>query len=254
MAQAISLERFHQSNISLLRGQWEKVLATGGFIIIVLIQMSVAGSFYLLRRHLWYDEILTHTLVTDPDFGHALRGLASGVETHPPTLYAMLRLFTWATGGATEVTLRLFPFLCIGIAFWGIYLVLRRSFSPLPAFGAVLALWCHPLVVVQAFEARSYAPWLAGISWFTYLLGRCRRPRIGLVSRILLASSAAFVCLIHYFGVISVGLVTAFEILARRRAGAPLSAGLASVAVGPVALLACFPLLLRQRAAMSVPT
>ncbi len=254
MMHTVSLDHPQHLRVALAFRGREFFLAITALVVLVLGQMRVADSFYLLHRHFWYDEILTQTLVSDPDFGHAMRGLAAGIETHPPTLYILLRAFTGLVGGPNEVTLRLFSLLATLTALAGLYLLLRQSFSPLAAFVTLLAIWCHPVVVVQAFEARFYTPLLAGVVWYTYFLLRVREADAGRVWRVLVGVAAVYVCTVHYFGIIALSLVTAGELLARRWAGVPWWKGLTPAALGPLALLTCLPLLLRQRAAMSVAT
>jgi hypothetical protein len=254
MMHTVSLNPPRPLRVAIMFRGREFFLALAGLVVLVVGQMRVADSFYLLRRNFWYDEILMQTLVSDPDFGHAMRGLAAGIETHPPTLYILLRAFTGLAGGANEVTLRLFSLLATLTALAGLYLLLRQSFSSLVSFVTLLAIWCHPVVVVQAFEARFYTPLLAGVVWYAYSLLRVREPEAGRAWRVLVGVAAVYVCTVHYFGIIALGLVTAGELLARRWAGVHWSKGLAPAALGPLALAACLPLLLRQRAAMSVAT
>src|SRR5262249_2170405 len=139
-------------------------------------QIILSNCTYLLQRHFWLDEIYTQTLVSDPDLGHAMAALAGGVETHPPTLYALLRLYTALLGGASEVTLRTFALLSVIGALLGLYVGLRTVYGSLVALTPVLAIWGHGLVVHHAFEARFYGPLLAGAVWFAYFLNRARVP------------------------------------------------------------------------------
>jgi hypothetical protein len=217
-------------------------------------QLRVAGSGYLLRRNFWLDELYTLTLVSDPDWTHSLRALAGGVETHPPTLYALLRVFTFFLGECDEVALRSFALLALFVALLGLYVSLRQAYAPLVAFTAILALWGHGLVVKHAFEARFYGPWLAATVWFAFVLARARLAERRLGPHLALALCSLLVCTIHYFGIISLTLVTGFELLFHRRPGKARWPTVLAVAAGPVALLACLPLLLGQRAAISVPT
>src|SRR5262249_7225550 len=129
-----------------------------------------ANAAYLFARHFWIDEIFAFTLVADPDPVHALRALAGGVDMNPPMLYLLLRGFTLLTGGPGEIVFRVFASLSILLALLGIYLLLRRAYTPRVAFTAVLLLECHPLILTHAFEARFYGPWLAAIVWFAYAL------------------------------------------------------------------------------------
>lgn len=232
----------------------EMLYAVSVLIAVVLAQMAVAGGFSLVRRHFWVDEMFTQTLVADPDLGHALRALAGGLETHPPAFYLVLRGFTALAGGANEVTLRLFALLSVLTGLAGVYALLRQCFAPLVCFAALLAVWGHPLVVVHAFEARFYGPWLAGVVWFAYCLVRCREAGRSRWWDVLVGLAAVFVCTVHYFGIITLGLVLAFELWARRSARLSPWRGVTPAVLGPLALLACLPLLLHQRAAMTVPT
>src|SRR5262249_8144528 len=202
----------------------------------------------------WLDEIYTHTLTADPDLGHALRALAAGVETHPPTYYLLLRLFTAVYGECSETALRVFALLAVVVALIGLYVLLRMAFAPLAAFAGVLAVWGHGLVIHHAFEARFYGPWLAATVWFAYFLARCRVSAHRLRTDSLLAVSSLLLCTIHYFGIITLTLIVGFELCFHRSPGKFRASGWLAVMAGPVALLACVPLLLNQRAAFTVPT
>jgi hypothetical protein len=220
----------------------------------IALQVGLSGSTYLLQRHFWLDEIYTHTLVSDPDLGHALKALSGGVETHPPTLYALLRVFTTLSGGCNEIALRSFALLSVIGALLGLYVVLRTAYAPLVALTPVLAIWGHGLVVHHAFEARFYGPMLAGAIWFAYFLNRSRAPGARRPILVLLAVSSLFLCTIHYFGIISFGLVAAFELLFHRPVDRTPKAAWLAASLGPLALAACLPLLVSQRAAFTVPT
>lgn len=237
--------------------------ATGAEAIHVLLflglllaaQLAASWSFYLFARNFWVDELYTYTNVADPDVLHALRALAGGAENSPPTYHLFLRAFTLLTGGANEVTLRSFALLSVLVALLGVYVLVRRVYPALVAFTATLAVWSHPLILRHAFEARFYGPWLAALVWFCYFLSRSRDPEKSYVRNVMLAFSAMLVCTMHYFGIITFGLVMCGELLCRRSANAFPRPRLALASLGPVALLACVPLLLSQRAAyQTIPT
>jgi hypothetical protein len=71
---------------------------------------------------------------------------------------------------------------------------------------------------------------------------------------VLLGLSAVLVCIVHYFGVIILALVVGAEIVARRSMGTSRWSGLWPASLGPVALVACVPLMVSQRSAYTVPT
>jgi hypothetical protein len=163
-------------------------------------------------------------------------------------------VYTGLTSAADEVGLRLFSLLAAWLALVGVYVLVRRAFTPFPAFLAVLATLAHPLVIEYALEARGYILWLASAVWYAYFLHDALTARKRVVSGTLLGITAVLLCTVHWFGILSLGLITAAELLL---SGQPLRTWLRAllpVALGPIALLACLPLLMRQRAAFTVPT
>jgi hypothetical protein len=213
----------------------------------------VGDPFFLFHRNFWVDELHTYAIVSDPDFLHSMEALANCVDGSPPTFHVLLRLFTTLTGGAGEGSHRAFAFVCVLLALAGIYTALRQVFARWVSFTAVLAVWNHPLVLVHAFEGRYYGPWLAATVWFAYFFARTRvSPRP--LNQFFLALTAVLVCTIHYFGIFTLGLVTCFELLLHRPSRTSRWTGLAAAGLGAIALLACTPFYLRQRAGLSVPT
>jgi hypothetical protein len=223
-------------------------------VLVLGAQIAVSDSPSLLQRNFWVDEIHTYTLVADPDVVHSLRAAVGGVDSNPPVYHLLLRGFTYLTGGATEVTLRTFALLSVLVALVGVYVTLRQVYSSLIAFTSVLALWCHPLILYHAFEARTYGPWLAAVVWFCYLLSRARGPSRGPWLYVLLALTAVLVCTIHFFGIFALGLITCFELLFHRPRGTASWAGLPAAGLGLLAVLACTPILLAHRASFSAPS
>jgi hypothetical protein len=231
-----------------------ELIAVGlALCLVIALQFLLTDSWWLFTRHFWLDEIYTNTLVTDPSAGHAFRALGSGVETHPPALYLLLRGYGALVHASDEIVLRSFALLAVVLGLVGIYGCLRYCFAAWASFAAVLALWCHPLVLDQAFNARFYGPWMAAAAWCAYLLVRQRSGRFQWIAGLALAMCAALVCTIHYFGIISLALIAAAEVGARRRARLPL-AGLSWMVAGPLALAACLPLLRGQGHALTETT
>jgi hypothetical protein len=223
-------------------------------VTLLALQLVLSEPLYFFERNFWVDELSTFAIVTDPDLGHGLRALADHVDGNPPTLHLLLRAFTALTCGASEETVRAFAFLSVVVALLGIYAALRQAFSGPTAFTAVLAIWCHPLVIHHAFEGRFYGPWLAAAVWFAYLLSRSPSSGRKGLWNVLLAASAVLLCTIHYFGIFSFALITGFEFLFHCPVKRFTRTNLAAIALGPLALLACMPFYLGQEAALTVPT
>ena len=67
-----------------------------------------------------------------------------------------MRAVGWLGGTSPEVASSI-SFVTVFAGLIGLYLALRRSFTALVAWTAVLSVWTHPLVLGHAFEARSSA-------------------------------------------------------------------------------------------------
>lgn len=224
-----------------------------GLVVLVAVQLTVARAHYLFKRHFWADELTTYTIAADRDIWHSIEAQRDGVDTNTPMYYFLVRAFTLPLGGADEVSLRLFALVSVLTGLGGIYFCLRLSYPSLVSFAGMLAVWCHPLVSKHAFEARFYAPWFAATIWFAYLLVRARTSsRLNL--KVLLGVCSVLVCTLHYFGIITLVLVTAAELFFRGPVGRARWNGLLAASCGVLPLLACTPFLLGQRSALTVAT
>jgi hypothetical protein len=222
-----------------------------GVALAISLQLWLAQAGSLFRRHFWLDEFYTHTLVTDPSLGHAMKALAAGVETHPPALYLSLRVFTALIGRHDELAFRMFAFVAALVALLGIYRTLRLTFPIWASLAGIMGVWAHQVMQRQSFEARFYVPWLAAIAWYCYFLVRSRDAG-DLILWLGIAVTAAYACTVHYFGIVTLILVLGTELLWRVRCRRPLASALIPSMAGPLALACCLPMLLEQRHATTV--
>lgn len=216
--------------------------------ILACVQIAGARALDLFSHPLWLDECFTSLLANDKSFSHMLSAIAAGVDTNPPTLYLILWPIARVLGTMNEVALRIIALIWMLAAVTGLYAICRRFFGRGPSAVAALAVWAHPLIIDHAFEARFYGPWLALTVWFCYLQldASAKQSSARRVARYILGIGATS---IHYFGVIAMLLIAAGDLLAHRRIKrlGPFVAGLAVVAL-------CTPLLLKQRAGLSIAT
>ncbi|MGE3807271.1 MAG: glycosyltransferase family 39 protein [Gemmataceae bacterium] len=234
------------------RATWKEVTGVAALLLVfIALQIALSRPHYLLGHRFRLDETFTYRLVTAPDAGQVLHALAEGMETHPPTYYFLLRGYAWL-GGASETSLRLGSLLAVYLGLVGLYLLLREACGRLTAFVGVLAVWVHPLILEYAVVARSYAPLFAASVWFAWLVQRLR-PSAGPVLPLLVGIAGVLLCTMHYFGIISLGLIVACDTFFQRERRLTWPQLLA-LAAGPLALLASVPLLQSQRAHLSVPT
>ncbi len=229
-------------------GRWIIPAVVG--TLIILAELGLSRSFGLFDRDFWLDEVRTYVMVADPDLDHAWQALKAGVNTNPPTYYLALRWFSALFGGAGELPFRLFSFVSILLAFHGMYLLLRRAFTPLVALTALIVTWAHPLVLRYAFESRCYALGFACVVWFAYFLAIApRSPHRGLV-RAMIALTSILTCTVHYVGLMTLAPVLLCDLALNRESWRRRAGDFLCALAGPLTLLAFLPLYFSQRAAL----
>jgi hypothetical protein len=116
----------------------------------------------------------------------------------------------------------------------------------------VLLLWAHPLVIVHAFDTRYYTPLLAATVWFYFFLKRLGQTRHRWPIAIGVAICSIIICTLHYFGIITLALITLGHFRLDPRGRKQSWRDLIPVAAGPIALVAFAAYFLpKQRAALS---
>ncbi len=223
----------------------------------LLLTLAVAwGGFgqRLLTRPMWMDELHSWLLVTDGDVGHALAALADGADYNPPTYYLVARCLA-VFGPVSEYRLRLLSLLLTAATAMAVYLIFSRSCSAATALGATLFATSHQLMVLQSTETRFYALWVCLLTWYCWLLTKdISGRRQQWLQRITLGIIAAAICTTHYFGVISVGLVTVVWTFCNRHSRESVLVGGGLLVCSTIAVGCCLPLLQGQKAALTCAT
>lgn len=220
---------------------------------LILVQVILLGDLLPFQRSFWLDEIHTQLVIEDPSLTHAMSALAHGVDYNPPTYYLLAKGVSHL-GISPEIAQRGFSFLCILICSACVYLLLRDRCTLVTATASTLLIWSLNVVQTQAFEARFYAPWLAAAGLFGLCLQRCAQSS-SIGWRLGLGVSSLLMCSIHYFGIISLGLMVAGLITQNYRTRDGRLSDLLWVAPGPLALGLCVVYFYRgQRSALSIST
>ncbi|MEP3479128.1 MAG: hypothetical protein ABJZ55_07780 [Fuerstiella sp.] len=219
--------------------------------VVFVVSYAVFGHTLLLRP-LWMDEVHSWLLISDPDPIHALRSLQQGADYNPPVYYAVAKVFTWIVP-LNEHNLRALSALLVLSTAIGLALVFDRHMKMPASIGCALLICSQELMILQSTEVRFYALWLALLTWFCFGLTTGKRS-LKAVQYTLLSVFAALTAGTHYFGIISIGLVCAAFVAARKfekdalvRAGIPFATAVITVAC-------CLPLLSGQKAALTSET
>jgi hypothetical protein len=248
----------HLGNVDAPVTPLRKAGEAGWFVLVatlfMVVQLSALRAGIVLTRPLWLDEVHTYLLASTPSVANSIRSLAAGADFNPPTVFLLYRTVGQLTGGLSELTMRLVAVACVIGALVTVYVLLREQFSRASAAIGTLAVWAQPVVAHAAFDARFYGPWLFATGSVLIALRRAVIGRATPASSALLALTAAAVCSVHYFGILSWAAAIGF-ILARTRGGhAETARRLVPALAGPIVLVACIPLYLDQRSALTVPT
>lgn len=238
------------------------LLAGIGLLAFQLATLALADGWGLFTTPAWLDEFHSLFVAGRGSLMESLRALGQGADFNPPLLPFAQRAIGLISGGLdlsgrAMLPLRLLSFACVWGALVGTYSLLRPNFPRPTAFVAAAALWTHPLIVQHAFEARFYGPWALCTVLFAVTVSRAVAPQPPR-HRLAIALSAAALCLVHYFGVISWGIIVVAQVAHDSRVISfdwrTTARRLAPAIAGPLALASCVPMYLGQRQALTVAT
>ncbi len=233
-------------------GRLELILLAGALALIMIAQISASAPQILLKGYFWQDEQFTQIVASDPLVLHSIHAVMEGADSNPPTLHLLIRAFRALVPGPDEVVYRVFILLVAWVGLIATYAVLRRSFGILASATAVLALWAHPLIMREAFDARFYIPLFAAAALFCVVY---RKPGSDRNSPFLVGLVALLLCGLHYFGIASLGAIVLGDLLfGGGTVGQKIRRALPAAVGAILALAMMVPFILGQRAGLSVAT
>jgi hypothetical protein len=225
-----------------------EILLAAVALIAAIATLPLFGGTVLWTRPMWMDELCTAFVTEHDTLGGVIANIAEGGDWAPPLLHIIVWSLRQLAGELSPVLLRSIALTSVVIALVFLYATMRRRFGVAASAAACLAIAGHPLVVTHAFEGRPYGPWLmfaAAYAWSLGLDAGARSTRRNVVQ----AVSAVGLCTNHWFGVLSLGLMSLVVFLAHGRQWRDAVRFLIPTAVGLVALLICIPMVFTQRAA-----
>jgi 4-amino-4-deoxy-L-arabinose transferase-like glycosyltransferase len=161
-ADIIQPEHGNGEGIRTVRRTSDEDLARALFILLIPIVL-IDVLFRALSRALWFDEILTKLVSSQPNVEAMWYRLSHGVTSHPPTFYLIEHVIA-GVGGNDRITFRLVSiaaFLCVMMC---MFIFVRRRTGGLIAVISASALLLTHLYNFYAFEARPYAVMAACIA------------------------------------------------------------------------------------------
>lgn len=214
----------------------------------------------MLDRPFWLDEVLTYWIASQPDVRSVIQTVSSGTDTNPPALHLLLHVVGQALGHSPTVY-RFTTLILTGILVAGLYSLVRRRASASTAMLAVAILLTPQALRQHAFDARFYILLLASSIYTIIFLeslaraiaspDRKRRRLSILATSLALIVASAILCTVHYFGIVALASIVIGFLCFDRSSLRVRVIALAPTLAGPLALLACLPILLAQRAALA---
>jgi len=217
--------------------------------MLALLGCAVSVWNILLTRPLWLDEVHTLIVAERPTAALVLSDLTGGVDTAP----GLMHLLMWSIGrvvSLSPVVLHLVPLVAVWLGHVFLFAALRRRFGVIASSAGTLAVLTTLLVVQMTYEARFYGLWLMFAAGFACAIGR--EPSRG--RDLLVGVFAILLCTIHWFGVISLGIMCVAVMTVHWRTWRVGLRAIVPAAAGIIALLFTIPVLLGQRAAVTAPT
>jgi uncharacterized membrane protein len=179
---------------------------------LTVVSLSVCCVLASAKRYLWYDEVISFTLVSDPSLSHMIGSVAAGSEGAPPLYHILLWLWI-RLAGRSELALRIPSCAAMIAALILVWITLRQRYTwRATAFGALLAFAMSPLVLYHVAEARYYGVLTALVALAAYLFARAiESDRIswGLFAAIA-ATHTALVYTHVYGGIYSAAILSAW--------------------------------------------
>ena len=211
----------------------------------MLVGMCLARS---PQKLFWTDEVLTLVTVHDTTLGEMFASVKDTIIAMPPAYFA--RLWPWSKAfGTSEIALRMFSCLCMCLAWFFCWRLLRTSCSRATAATASLAgMFITKEITSNNAEARGYAMYLAAYMaaglFFVLSWGQATSARVAIGAFL---AHAALVTT-HYVGCLYSGALILSSLAAY---AATHWRGLRSYAIagtlGSAMFVICIPFYLDQR-------
>ncbi|MFO1463177.1 MAG: glycosyltransferase family 39 protein [bacterium] len=148
------------------------------------VSATLSCAIVSFKKYFWNDEFFSYYQLSDPSFRHMMVAFSDKLNITPP-LYFILGWVWVQMVGATELSLRIFSSLGLSMAFFIVWITLRRHYGFLAAsLGALIAFCFSSLVVYQNAEARMYGLFLllCSLALLQYdVINKSSKPSVGMI-------------------------------------------------------------------------
>lgn len=223
-----------------------------GLAALTAVVLLLADGAILFTRPLWVDEWLTVFVAKRASPVQVISDLAHGADGGATLFHLTAWGLRTIAGSLSPTLLHAMSLLSVLSALCVVYVVLRRRFNPDASIAGVLAVGSNRVVIEHSFEGRFYGPWLLCCAFFAWSLSQNQASTTSRSRKALVAIAAILLCTVHWYGVITLGVMTAAVVASHgRRWRDGLRAVAPAAACVPV-LLAITPIALGQKGAFTV--
>jgi hypothetical protein len=166
------------------------------FMALLVVYTIARGLVGAAARPMWFDELLTLDIASQPSLHEMLAAIARGFDSTPPVFFLVERL-ALSVPIKTEVALRLPSILAFSCALMCVFLYAKKRLGELIACLCALALLATSLFHPYLIEARSYNLMVACVA----LALVCYQRLPSLPWAALMGASLMFAESLHYYAV-----------------------------------------------------
>ncbi|GAB3756386.1 hypothetical protein [Spirosoma pomorum] len=132
-----------------------------GFLIVILLSVSLVTSLFFKAQWLWMDEVLSYLLISDPSVTHMNEAVVSGMDANPP-LFANIYWFLFHTISSNPLFLRSISVLLFAVTIALLYgYTTRLTGTPVMNFVLITAIVALTyLNLLLSTQIRAYSLFL----------------------------------------------------------------------------------------------
>ncbi|MFD2247914.1 glycosyltransferase family 39 protein [Pontibacter ruber] len=136
--------------------RWELLLP-----VLAILSLLIACIIISPKKYFWNDELYSYYFTSDPSFSGMLAAFHDKIN-NTPVLYFALGWVWDKAFGSSELSLRLFSSLSMGLALLVTWITVRRQYSFWATSIGILGVFCtSQIILLQNAEARMYGLFLA---------------------------------------------------------------------------------------------
>jgi len=118
-------------------------------VILIFVLFFTINSFFILKKELWIDEVITYKIVSNL----SIRQIASGVDVHPFGYYLLMKLLPHTS----IYQLRFYSLIIMYFALYSLFIIVKNMYNIKIAFIILLFSSLSATISEYSSQARMYS-------------------------------------------------------------------------------------------------